>query len=97
MPDPITCLKAAQVLIQDCAWIASRCEIRILAWYLSVCVVGLRAQALPLNLNILMLYDNMEQMKKLHMSIFDQLVWTNCSKKFVIENIIDASKFSEYF
>ena len=38
--------------------------------YLSVRVVGRRAQALPLRWNILLLYGNMEQLAKLRMSIF---------------------------
>ena len=68
-----------------------------ISWYLSVCVVGLKAQALSLSLNVPMLYDNMEQLTKLHMSIFDLLAWTNYSSKFIITNIKDASKFAKYF
>jgi hypothetical protein len=48
-------------------------------------VVGLRAQALPLSLNVLMLYGNMEQLAKLHMSIFTLLVSTEYSSELSIK------------
>lgn len=50
-------------------------------------VEGLRAHALPLSLNILMLYDNMEQLAKFCMSIYTLLAWFDCSSEFIITNI----------
>ena len=51
-------------------------------WF--VLVARLRASALPLSLNVLMLYDNMEKMTKLHVSIFALFAWTNYSSEFTI-------------
>ena len=51
--------------------------------YPSVRVTWPRAQALPLRLNVLMLYGNMKQLTKLHVSIFALVVWTDCSSEFI--------------
>lgn len=61
-----------------------RCGIFIIQ-YLLVRVAKLKAQALPLNLNLLMLYDDMKQLMKLHVSIFAILTYNNCSSEFMIK------------
>ena len=38
----------------------------------------------------------MEQLAKLHMSIFALLAWTNYNSEFIIKNIKNALKFAEY-
>jgi hypothetical protein len=57
---------------------------------------GLRASALPLSLNVIMLYGNVEQLTKLHVSIFALLAWTNYGSEFIIKNIKNALKFAKY-
>ena len=57
---------------------------------------GLGASALPLSLNVLILYDNMEQLTKLLVFIFALLAWTNYGSEFIIKNIKNASKFAKY-
>ena len=55
-------------------------------WYLSIRMAMLRAQESRLmSFNILMLYDNMEQLAKLHVSIFALLAWTNHSSEFIMK------------
>ena len=66
-------------------------------WYSSIHVARLRAKTTSLSLNVLMLFSNMEQLAKLHMSIFILLTWIDCTSEFMIKNIKNASKFVEYF
>ena len=63
---------------------------------LSFSIFGLKAQALPLSLNVLMLYGNMVQFAKLCVYIFVLLAWTKCNNEFIIKYIINTSNFAEY-
>jgi hypothetical protein len=60
-------------------------------------VARLRTSTLPLSLNVLMLYGNMEQLMKLRVPIVALLAWIDCSSEFIIKNIKNTSKFVEYF
>ena len=55
----------------------------------------LRAHALPLSLNILMLYGNMQQLAKLHVSIFTLSAWTDCSSESIIKKCTPSPKSLE--
>ena len=55
------------------------------SWYWLVYVARLKASTLPLNLNVLMLYDNMEQLTKLCVFLSALLTWTDCSIEVIIK------------
>ena len=66
--------------------------------YSLVRVARLRVEALWLNLNILMLYGNMEQLTKLQLSILALLTCIGCSSEFIDlkKNILKyTSKFAD--
>ena len=48
-------------------------------------------------LMVLMLYDNMEQLTKLCVSILALLTWTDYSSEFIIKNIKNPKKIAKYF
>jgi hypothetical protein len=60
-------------------------------------VTALRGHALPLSLNVLLLYGDMEQLAKLCISICALLAWSDCSSEYMIRNIQNASKYGEFF
>ena len=97
-------LFSVQVMIQE--WRHCECKPPFMTWlmchvvlyvfqYLLVRVATLKAQTLPLSLNVLMLCGNMEQLAKLMVSIFALLAWTDCSREFII--IIKHKKCLNFF
>ena len=72
--------------------------VRYVFQYFLVRVTTLKAQTLPLSLNVLMLYGDMEQMAKLSVFIVALLAWIDSSREFIIKkNTKNASNFFEYF
>ena len=85
-------LFSAQVWIQE--WRHCKCKpsfttcpvchvVRYVFQYLSIRAATLQAQTLPLSLNVLILYGDMEQMVKLNVFMFVLLTWTDCSRESI--------------